>query len=312
MKPNTTDLSEAKRSLLEKYLRDEFPHTLKDKGHIARQEQSNPPKLSNGGSPVPLLAVLAGGAKRPFFYLHVHGEGSAFYCFPLARDLGADQPFYVLDPYNFNGQGVPPTLEEMTAAYIEAMRVVQPEGPYLLGGFCGGGLIAFEMARQLDEAGQTVDLLVLMEPGVGPLLMTAGGAFVHHMGKMLRLHPDKQLDYFLRIRHIYRWLFRAPYRKRQSHLLLFPNSEDLRQDWIGLFVWMFSASKRPRYYDGKATYLWASEDSYRRRTWHKIAVSKEAEIHFIPGGHFSLITDQLGTLVKHLKASLEEAHGRKP
>ena len=45
---------------------------------------------------------------------------------------------------------------------------VQPEGPYLLGGFCGGGLIAFEMAHQLRTQGQAVDLLVLIEPRAGP------------------------------------------------------------------------------------------------------------------------------------------------
>ncbi len=302
---DASKLSESKRALLEKYLRGEFPQTTKDMGTITRQAQGGPASLSNTDLRVPLLTIQTDGSKRPFFYLHVHYEGGAFYCFPLAHDLGAEQPFYVLDPYNFDGLRVPPTLEDMTAAYIKSMRAVQPEGPYLLGGFCGGGVIAFEMARRLCEEGQTVDLLVLLEPGVGPLLMTSCGSFIHHLGKMIRLRPDKQLDCFLRIRHLCRFLFRLPYRNQQG-LSLFPAVEALRQDWIGIFVWMFSASKRPRRYHGKATYFWASDDPYRRKTWPKLAEAKEAELHFIPGVHFSLITDQLRVVSNQLKACLDK------
>ncbi|HEU5229812.1 MAG TPA: amino acid adenylation domain-containing protein, partial [Ktedonobacteraceae bacterium] len=101
-----------------------------------------------------LIRMQSRGSRRPFFFLHGIWTGGAFYCFPLARVLGADQPFYVLEPYKFEALQVPPTLEEMAAAHIKVLRNVQPEGPYLLGGFCNGGLIAFEMARQLQTAGQ--------------------------------------------------------------------------------------------------------------------------------------------------------------
>src|SRR5205814_7169517 len=73
-----------------------------------------------------------------------------------------------------------------------------------------------------------------------------------------------------------------------------------RTDWVGVFVWMFSASKRPRRYYGKATYVWASDDSFRRKAWPKIAEAKEAEVHFMPDVHFSLVTGQLGVVSKQL------------
>src|SRR5215469_15260085 len=112
---------------------------------------------------VSLIPVQKNGSRRPFFYMHVHWIGGAFYSFTLAHDLGADQPLYVIDPYKLDGLPVPPTIEAMAAAYIQAIRAVQPEGPYLLGGFCAGGLLAYEIAQQLRADGQEVDLLVLID-----------------------------------------------------------------------------------------------------------------------------------------------------
>ncbi len=82
----------------------------------------------------------------------------------LADYLGAEQPLYVLDPYRFDHMPVLPTFETLAAEYIEALRSVQAQGLYLLGGFCNGGLIAYEMARQLRSQGHQVELLVLIDP----------------------------------------------------------------------------------------------------------------------------------------------------
>ena len=65
------------------------------------------------------------------------------------------------------GENAPrPSIESLTTAFLEAVREVRPDGPYLIGGFCTGGRIAIEMARQLREGGDTVDLLVLVDPRV--------------------------------------------------------------------------------------------------------------------------------------------------
>ena len=113
----------------------------------------------------PLLEVQAGGSRRPFFYLHGQWEEElSFHCYPLARALGSDQPFYALRPYPLDGQQGLPTMEEIAAAHIEAIHSVQPEGPYLIGGWCNGGLVAYEMARQLQARGQVLDLLLILDP----------------------------------------------------------------------------------------------------------------------------------------------------
>jgi thioesterase domain-containing protein len=80
----------------------------------------------------------------------------------LAHLLGEDRPFYALQARGLYGDANPhENFEEAAADYIAEIVQVQPHGPYLLGGFSGGGLIAFEMARQLLERGEQV-LAVLM------------------------------------------------------------------------------------------------------------------------------------------------------
>jgi hypothetical protein len=304
----TTDISEARKALLEKYLRGELPQTSIAAQNGDEGPQGSPKSQPNTDSRVTLVTVQSGGSKPPFFYIHVHWDTGAFYCFPLARDLGVDQPFYVLEPYDFAGLKVPPLLEDMAATYIQSMRSVQPEGPYLLGGFCGGGLIALEMARQLQMSGQSVKMLVLIEPGVGPALITWGGSFIRFIGKLIRLSPDRQLDVFLSLRHVYRSLFRPQYRHSQGFSVV-PTIQTLRRDWMGIFVWMVSGYSRPRQYPGKAIQIWAINDPVRRKAWPKVAVAKEEEAFFIPGKHFNLITDQLQVLSTRLKTSLEKLQG---
>ncbi len=153
----------------------------------------------------PIVAVQASGTKRPFFYLHGDYKSGAFYCLLLARDLGSDQPFYALDPPKFDDLPFPSSLEEMAATNIQLIRTVQPEGPYLLGGFCNGGLIAYEMARQLHTQGENVDLLLSIDPtpvGYGRLLYR----MVNRFGNLLGLSQHKQHYLFLWLRHAYRYL----------------------------------------------------------------------------------------------------------
>jgi len=153
----------------------------------------------------PMVAVQATGTKRPFFYLHGDYKSGAFYCLLLARDLGNDQPFYALDPPKSDGLQFPASLEEMAATNIQLLRTVQPQGPYLLGGFCNGGLIVYEMARQLHTQGESVDLLLLIDPtpvGYARWLYRT----VNRFGNLLGLSQHKQHYLFLWLRHAYRYL----------------------------------------------------------------------------------------------------------
>ena len=93
----------------------------------------------------------------------------------LAQHLGASQPLYGLQVPDLDGQGESlGSIEGLAAHYVEAVRGVQPQGPYLLGGWSMGGVIAFEMAQQLAAHRQEVGLLVMLDvfapsPGNGEL-----------------------------------------------------------------------------------------------------------------------------------------------
>lgn len=304
--PDTSEISEVKLALLEKCLRGDLPQTP-----MPTNTQRSSVPLSYAEARVPVVPIQTGGSKRPLFYLHVHVIGGAFYNFTLAHELGPDQPFYMLDPYMFNNnKELPPTLETMAAAYIESLRTVQSEGPYLLAGFCGGGIIAFEMAQQLHAQGQKVDLLILIEPGDGPaphrlLWRKFCGGVIRRFGTLIRISTDKQLELFLRLRIVLR-LLKQPY-KIKTIFSLFQSTEALREDWLSVFVWIISQYKT-RQYPGKVTYFWAREEpKYIRTWWGKVAEAKELEVYLIPGTHYTCRTEHLHELAEYLKMCLNKA-----
>ena len=104
-----------------------------------------------------------GGTARPFF-LVAGMFGNVLNLRHLAQLVGADRPFYGLQARGLYGEDAPhDDLKTAAADCIAEIKVVQPEGPYLLGGFSGGGLTAFEIAQQLEAAGDTVSLVALLD-----------------------------------------------------------------------------------------------------------------------------------------------------
>ncbi|MCR9093706.1 MAG: SDR family NAD(P)-dependent oxidoreductase [bacterium] len=114
-----------------------------------------------------LVAMDAGegaGGPNPPFFLVAGMFGNVLNLRHLAALVGTDRPFYGLQARGLYGDEQPhETFEEMASAYLEEIRTVQPEGPYYIGGFSGGGITAFEMAHQLEAAGEEVALLVMLD-----------------------------------------------------------------------------------------------------------------------------------------------------
>jgi thioesterase domain-containing protein/acyl carrier protein len=130
--------------------------TIEQLAEILREERWAPTWSS-------LVEIQPEGSKPPFFCVHAHGGHVMFY-YDLARYLGPDQPLYGLQAQGLDGSQAPHgSFEEMAARYIEEMRAVQPEGPYHLGGDCLGGVIAYEMAQQLQAAGQEVAIVAMFD-----------------------------------------------------------------------------------------------------------------------------------------------------
>jgi pimeloyl-ACP methyl ester carboxylesterase len=279
-------------------------------------------------SRVTVVPVQVSGYKRPFFYLHGDYIYGAFYCSALARLLGPEQPFYILEPYKFDAERSIPSFEEVAADYIQSLRAIQPEGPYFLGGWCAGGLIAHEIARQLRAGGQKVDLLVLMDPAISTKRDRFLRFLAEGIGELLRWKHDKRLDLYMRIIHIPRYVRRTSYRQSRNttpesksdlfpfgqlsgdkgfHFSkLFPSSDVLRKDNEIIFGWLISGHV-PRQYCGKIVFFWTKEEPERKIAWEKMVKTKEAEPHIIPGTHNTARTDYLNVLAERLRGCLSEA-----
>jgi amino acid adenylation domain-containing protein len=107
-----------------------------------------------------LVPVQPSGSKAPFFW--VHGDSSDVL---LPRYLGLDQPLYGLQHQSQDGKRALYTrVEGIAEHYLKEICTVQPEGPYFLGGYSFGGMVAFEIAQQLQKQGQEVALLALLDP----------------------------------------------------------------------------------------------------------------------------------------------------
>ncbi len=271
----------------------------------------------------PVVEIQPDGSKPPFFCVHPVG-GNVLCYWSLARYLGTEQPFYGLQAKGLDGQTQPLSeIEEMAACYIEAMRVVQPSGPYLLGGWSMGGVIALEMAQQLQQQHQEVALLVLLDSMVfnhrdrqmmsdldDTTLMSYfaqdfGGRFDQNLIKseedISALTFDQKIDYVLEEA------------KSAGLLPTDVNSEYLRPI-IDVFKANFQAWQKyvPQTYSNQIILFKASETrsddlSDPANGWDEVMV-QSLETYSIPGNHYTMIEEpNVQDLARQLKAYLEWA-----
>jgi amino acid adenylation domain-containing protein len=110
-----------------------------------------------------LVPIQTNGEKIPVYCLP-GAIGSVMYLYPLASSLGQQQPFYALQTPGLNGEEtIPETIEALALYHINALRKQQPQGPYQLLGHSFGGRVAFEMAYQLEQQGETIALLGILD-----------------------------------------------------------------------------------------------------------------------------------------------------
>ncbi|MGH9697147.1 MAG: thioesterase domain-containing protein, partial [Bryobacteraceae bacterium] len=118
-----------------------------------------------------LVQLSDGGPNLPLFLIHPIGGNILTYKQLAERLMG--QSVYGLQAQGLDGQSpAASSVESMAAHYIRAMRTVQPEGPYSLGGFSAGGMVAFEMARQLQNSGSKIGFLAIVDSSYEPPVWT--------------------------------------------------------------------------------------------------------------------------------------------
>lgn len=111
--------------------------------------------------PRTVVPLKAEGRLPPLFAVPGH-NGDVFCYVALARHLAADRPLLGLQPPGLDGAPPLQSVEALAAYHVEQMRRYRSDGPYLLVGYCAGGTIAFEIARQLAARGDRVAFLALI------------------------------------------------------------------------------------------------------------------------------------------------------
>ncbi len=124
---------------------------------------------ASGYKPSTLVLIRPGGPGRPLFLIHGWGGGVVDYA-DLARSIAPRWPIYGLQAAGLTREEPPDTtIEAMVNRYVTAIKTVQPQGPYRLGGYCTGGVIAYALACRLEELGERADVVAIIEgdaPGV--------------------------------------------------------------------------------------------------------------------------------------------------
>jgi thioesterase domain-containing protein/acyl carrier protein len=224
-------------------------------------------------TPGPLIEVQGGGSGRRFFFLHGNWYGGGLYCVNLARHLGPKQPFYALQPHGEFGARVPPTIEEMAADHVRTLLAFQRRGPFLLGGYCNGGLVALEMAHQLFRRGHRLDRVIAIAPPPG---IRFGAALLEPPAlppsSALEVPGVKTMDWYYKLG--------AAYREACARYLVRP--------FPGRLIVFQPLDDAP---DRQAVQGWK-------------AAARWVEIDFVPGNHFTVLTTHIATLADRLRHSL--------
>jgi amino acid adenylation domain-containing protein len=267
--------------------------------HIAQMIRSSESALRSSS----LIALRSTGSRPPFYCVHP-GGGSVLGYLDLARALGSDQPFYGLQSPGLEGEGeVYTCIEDMAARYIQEIRSLQPEGPYCLGGWSLGGVIAFEMARQLKGFGKQIALLALIDSYApandhdlsrlendSEIIAMFLRDFRGRMGKETTESYDdlkgKDRD----------WLLEYLLSEAESLGVLPPDAgiEEVRH-LLNVFKANMNALKnyRPKAYSGRIT-LFRAETSSRNLLadntsgWGDLT-DDPIEVHLIPGNHYTMV-----------------------
>jgi len=287
---------------------------------LATAVQKDPPASWSS-----LVPIQPKGSRPPFFCVHAVG-GNVLEYYDLARHLGQDQPFYGLQSRGLDGTQSPhERIDDMAAHYIKELRELQPRGPYFLGGRSLGGIIAYEMACQLTAQEDEVALLALLDSypiGYARLAPDAESLRTKLVRTLRRAqaHLANLKGFSLREKAIY-LVDKAQYipfeMKSSLWRMIFRSYQNLGRDLpdalrdVEEFNWLAARNFVPKFYRGKVTLFWASNDLRAKfdliEGWQTLACGG-MDLHEISGTHFDMIKEpHVAKLAHKLNACLTNA-----
>lgn len=286
-----------------------------------------------GSTPLerPVLRVQEGNrSNRPFFFLHGDYLGGGYYCVSLARRLGQQVPFYALVPKSIDLNRPIPSISDLAASYLQEIRTICPHGPYQLGGFCIGGNIAHEMARQLRASGEQVSLLLLIDSQASYPAERWARRLTRSFGSLTFWDRSPQLSLFARLnQRIERLKELTPLEMIQVALTKaglrrdVPTAANASQGFTSSRLHTVQATT-PSAYAQLNAYLWTTcvhvpkpldipvhliaSDEYLKSTSEPTAgwtrTPSGVHLHQIAGGHLESITRNLPKIVDILRPML--------
>ncbi|MFG6107723.1 amino acid adenylation domain-containing protein [Leptothoe sp. EHU-05/26/07-4] len=258
----------------------------------------------------PLVPLKPQGTKQPLYCVHP-GGGRILAYLKLCQYLDCDRPLYGIEASGFQpGQSPQNQVEEMAKTYIEAIQTHQPEGPYLLAGWCLGGMIAYEIAQGLTAQGQTVAFLGLMDiyapfatPETVPndtelLLDFLGDNLTLSVEDFCQMTEEEQLKYAM---------------EQAKRFDMLPPGISIEAGRCFLQVARShaeaTATYRPRSYTGEITLFQAQTGitagtADLTQAWQTL--TENVVLHWVPGDHRSMFRDpQVQVLAETLQTCLE-------
>jgi len=263
--------------------------------------------LREGCSPEtwsPLVAIQPDGSATPFFCVHP-GGGNVMCYLRLSQHLGSDQPFFGLQAPGFDGICEPlTTIEEMAEMYVAAILRSRPQGPYALGGWSVGGVVAYEMAQRLRAAGHEVRVLAIIDSGVLYSCAVVTALFPKGGPGALDLIRQPAAEQI------------ADFRRRSAAAKLVPENADdtLAGRIFRLFVGNMKAvlNYRAAPYAGRIDVFQAADRIVRERfdphrEWAQLC--GDVRLHVVPGNHLSMLHEpHVGPLAETLAKTLQSEH----
>ena len=211
----------------------------------------------------------------------------------LISNIGTDQPIYAFRPKGLENEKPHRSVEEMASAYIQEMKKLQPQGPYLLAGNCLGGNVAYEMAQQLTAAGQKVSHVILMDTHCPSYAF-----YIKHKTNYLRWRAGVKRDNLIKGYKTGGMIVLIKLLKQYAKLLLIlctpltPNLFIQRRLMLRSYKYrMICLKYRLKPYRGKIT-LFATEELRKQEPdlgWNS-TLYPTLEIITIPGNHETRLT----------------------